>query len=167
MTLALRYLYAALVALWRSRLDVLGESRVSMRVWPWDLDVNMHLNNGRFLSLMDLGRVDLIVRTGLLRMILRDRWFPVVGAATVRFRRPLNPFQRFDLTTRVVGWDEKWVYLEHRFECGGKVAALGYIQALFRSPAGNVPVEALLEAVGRSGEVSPPLPAAAEALRAS
>lgn len=42
---------------------------------------------------------------------------------------------------------------------------MGYIQALFRSPAGNLPVGTLLEAVGRAGEVSPPLPAAAKALQ--
>ena len=33
-----------------------------MRVWPNDLDTNAHMNNGRYLTLMDLGRFDLMTQ---------------------------------------------------------------------------------------------------------
>ena len=46
------------------RLGLLDTGSLHMRVWPTDLDVLMHMNNGRYLSLMDLGRVDLLVRSG-------------------------------------------------------------------------------------------------------
>lgn len=165
MTLALRYLYALVMSLLRPRMDLLDESRVRMRVWPWELDFNLHLNNGRYLSLMDLGRVDLLVRGGMGRLVLSRRWLPVLGAATMRFRRSLGPWQTFELATRLVGWDEKWVYLEQRFEADGQVAAQGYVQALFLGPRGKVPTAELLAALGRPGEVSPGLPAGAEGLR--
>lgn len=167
MTLALRYLYTILTSLLRSRMGVLEESRVAMRVWPWELDFNLHLNNGRYLSLMDLGRVDLLVRSGIGRLVLAQRWLPVLGGATMRFRRPLGPLQAFDLVTRLVGWDEKWIYLEQRFEAEGKVAAQGYVQALFLGPRGKVPTHGLLEALGHSAADSPELPPGAQALRTS
>ena len=165
MTLALRYLYALVMSLLRPRMDLLDESRVRMRVWPWELDFNLHLNNGRYLSLMDLGRVDLLVRGGMGRLVLSHRWLPVLGAATMRFRRSLGPWQTFDLATRLVGWDEKWVYLEQRFEADGQLAAQGYVQALFLGPRGKVATAELLQALGRPGEVSPELPAGVEGLR--
>ncbi len=167
MTLAFRYLYTLLTSLLRSRMGVLEESRVTMRVWPWEMDFNLHLNNGRYLSLMDLGRVDLLVRSGIGRVVLSRRWLPVLGGATMRFRRPLGPLQTFELVTRLVGWDEKWIYLEQRFEAEGKAAAQGYVQALFLGPGGKVPTRKLLEALGRSAEASPELPPGAEALRNS
>src|SRR6185503_3961101 len=39
--------------------DLKHESNLSLRVWPNDLDLNIHVNNGRYLTLMDLGRMDL------------------------------------------------------------------------------------------------------------
>jgi acyl-CoA thioesterase FadM len=46
----------------RGPLDLLGESVVRFRVWPGDLDFNLHMNNGRYLTLMGLGRLDLMAR---------------------------------------------------------------------------------------------------------
>ena len=51
------------------------------------------MNNGRYWSLMDLGRTDLMLRTGLWRAVLRHRWVPVVNAGAIRFRRELRLFQ--------------------------------------------------------------------------
>jgi hypothetical protein len=71
------------------RLGVLDEDHVRMRVWPNDIDLNLHLNNARFLSLMDYGRTHLLARSGLLEHILRSRWQPLVGAVWMTYRRSL------------------------------------------------------------------------------
>jgi len=51
-----RILYVWLT--WRSRpkLTIDEVSRITLRVWPTDLDVYNHMNNGVFLTLMDIGR---------------------------------------------------------------------------------------------------------------
>ncbi|MCW9001246.1 MAG: acyl-CoA thioesterase, partial [Rhodospirillales bacterium] len=73
------------------------ESVVHFRVWPNDLDVNMHMNNGRYLTLMDLGRLDLIIRSGFLKVLMERKWAPVAGSAAIRFKRPLHPFERYTM----------------------------------------------------------------------
>ena len=45
-----------------SRVDMFSPTRVSLRVWPNDLDVNFHVNNGRYLALADIGRLHWFVR---------------------------------------------------------------------------------------------------------
>ncbi len=132
----------------RPRLSILDESFVAMRVWPNDLDSNLHMNNSRYLLAMDVGRWDLVLRTGMARTCLSRGWRPVVASATLRFRRSLRPFQRYRLGTRVVAWDEKWTILEQRFLAGDSVHAVGRVRALFRGPEGNVPTAALLDAAG-------------------
>ena len=110
-----------MVSAWFGRpLEPLDTSIVTMRVWPNDLDLNMHMNNGRFLTLMDLGRGDLITRGGFLRIALKRGWFPVVGAQIISFYRPLNAFQKFDLKTKIVGWDDDWIFLEQEFWRNGR-----------------------------------------------
>ena len=44
-----------------------------MRVWPNDLDTNAHMNNGRYLTLMDLGRFDLMTQCGLVGTVLKKK----------------------------------------------------------------------------------------------
>ncbi|MEK6217047.1 MAG: thioeseterase, partial [Boseongicola sp.] len=41
------------------------------RAWPWDTDVFGELNNGRILTLFELGRWQSTVRLGLIRPFLR------------------------------------------------------------------------------------------------
>lgn len=132
----------------RPRIGLLDESVIALRVWPNDLDANVHMNNSRYLLAMDAGRWDLVVRTGLWRELWRRRWFPTVASATLRFRRALAPFQRYQLSTRVVAWDEKWCWIEQRFEEDRSVLAVGRVKALFRGPQGNVPTAELLAAAG-------------------
>ncbi|HET6280145.1 MAG TPA: thioesterase family protein [Polyangia bacterium] len=135
----------------------LTASVLRLRVLPSDLDTNMHMNNGRYLSMMDLGRFDLLVRAGLHRPLLRLRWTPLVGSATIRFRRSLRPFQRYDLRTRVLCWDDKWFIFEQKFESEGGLSALGLVRALFRGRNGNVPPAEALRA-GGIDIASPPFP---------
>lgn len=146
----------------RSKLDPLADSVVSFRVWPGDLDNNLHLNNGRYLTLMDLGRWDMVVRTGLAKALLKHRWYPVVGSSTIRHKRALDPFQRFELRTRLLGWNEQGFFIEQRFERGGEVYAVGVIWGVFLGPSGKVPAADVVHAV-QPGAESPALPAWVEA----
>ncbi len=153
-------------ALSRPPLHPLDESVVSFRVWPNDLDVNLHMNNGRYLTLMDLGRLDLVVRMGVLRTLRRRKWNPVVGSLQVRYRRSLLPFQRYDIRTRLVGWDERWFYVEQRFERAGETVAAALVKGLFLGPEGRVPTQAVVDATGH--HVDPPaLPEAVAAWQES
>jgi acyl-CoA thioesterase FadM len=126
----------------RAKIDALGTSIINSRVWPTDLDANIHMNNGRYLSVMDLGRLDYMVRVGLMGRVLQEKWMPVLSAATIRYRIPLNPFQKFKLETRVVWWDDKWFYMEQRFiirggDKDGAVAAIAFVKGSFYSRKTN------------------------------
>lgn len=108
-------------------------SKLAFRVLPFDLDLMAHMNNGRYLTLMDVGRLDYMVRTGLWSAALRHRWTPVATAIAVRYRRELRLLDHFRLETRLIYWDATAVVMEQLFvfERGprsGEIAA----RALFR-----------------------------------
>ncbi len=125
-------------ALFRSKLGLFEESRLRLRVWPNDFDAYLHLNNGRYLSMMDLGRFDLVIRNGLGRIMWTRKWFPVVGSSMIRYRRPIDAFRSYDLYTSLVGWDEKWMYIAHRFEKDGELMAAAIIQGVFKGAEGTI-----------------------------
>lgn len=159
MNLYLRLLWL----LWRlrsvQRRGLFEESRVTFCVWPNDCDLNLHMNNGRYLTFMDLGRVHLTAQSGLLREAWHRRWMPVLAAAEITYLRSLKPFTRFDLVTRLLTWDDKYVYLEQVFERDGELCAHAYVKGVFLARGVRVPNTELLQAIGYSGE-APPMPEA-------
>jgi acyl-CoA thioesterase FadM len=158
MNLLLRFLKVFISALLRPRLGLLDNSTLSFRVLPTDLDFNLHMNNARYLSFMDLGRTDLLVRAGLLGLVSRERLKPVTGSIDIKFRRSLMPFQRFKLHTRVLCWDEKWLYLEQCLESAKGIHAIATVRGLFVGREGSVPSRILLDHLDYRDE-SPPFPA--------
>ena len=144
MNLIFRLFAILFESLIRKKLHPLSESVVHLRVLPNDLDLNLHMNNGRYLAIMDLGRLDLLLRAGLLPLLVRHRWQPLVGAVNIRFKQSLKPLVKYRLHTKIVAWDEKWFYIEQRFERKNRLIANAHVKALFRSPHGNVnPTEIL------------------------
>jgi len=83
-----------------------GISRLRLTTLPTDIDILRHMNNGRYLSLFDLGRWDLLVRTRLWDAMRSEGWYAVVAAETVAFRRSLQLWQRFDVESRMLGHDD-------------------------------------------------------------
>ncbi|HXV22896.1 MAG TPA: acyl-CoA thioesterase [Alphaproteobacteria bacterium] len=163
MNLLFRLIRIVIAALFGPRLDMLAPSELVLRVWPTDLDLNLHMNNGRYFTVMDLGRIDLMIRTGVAAWMWRRKWTPVVGSETIRFKRALKPFQRYRLKTRVLCWDERWVFLEQRFETmSGELAALGIVKAVLTAERRTMrPKEALkiMSMLRRSPPMSPAIKA--------
>ena len=119
--------------------DPLAPTKLKMRVCLNDLDLNFHVNNGRYLTMMDLGRFHLMGKTGLLKQSIKRKWMPVLGSTKVHFIRPLNPFNKFVMTTQLLYWDEKWMYLEQKIFKKNQLCVSALFKTLFIGKHGKVP----------------------------
>jgi acyl-CoA thioesterase FadM len=122
-------------------------SELKMRVWPSDIDIYPEMNNGRHLTLMDLGRLDLAGRTGLMRVAHRKDWGFVVAGSSIRYRHKLPPWHRFTLCTKIIGYDEKWFYFLQETKQNGKICSSALIRAALKKTDGLVPVKEVLKAM--------------------
>lgn len=135
---------------------LMDESRLAFRVWPQDCDLNFHMNNGRYLTFMDLGRIHLIGQMKLLAQFVKNRWQPILGAAEISFIRPLPPLRKFSLLTRIITWDEKYFYIEHRFmTMDGRLCAAALVRGLFMGNGEKITPQT---ALGLLGTVPSPPP---------
>lgn len=153
----LRILGIVLTRWMRPPLDLLDTSRMKLRVSLGDLDSNLHMNNGRYFSIADLGRFDQGLRAGFWKQALRRGWRPIAGDSNARYSASLRPFQRYELHTRLLGWDAKWFFAEHRFMLGARVAAVVVVRYLFVSKRGSVATALVLATIGYD-QPSPELP---------
>lgn len=145
MNLLLRLFLVVFQAFFRPKIGFFNASVVTFRVLPNDLDLNLHMTNSRYLSVMDLGRVDLLIRSGLSKHLLHEKWQAVLGSAHIRFRRSLKPFQKYQLKTQLISMDDKWFYIEQRFESDGQLIAYGLVKAVFVGKKGSIPVRQVID----------------------
>lgn len=165
MNLYLRLFYMLIASFFKPKVaHALDETCLRFSVWPNDLDLNGHMNNGRYLTIMDIGRMDFVLRLRLAGYVMRNGYIPVLSSASMRYRLPLLPFQKYELKTRIVCWDDKWVFMEHRFVItGGKkdgaVAAVGLVKGSFfsKKTRGTIPTSEIMQAIGLSQD-SPAMP---------
>lgn len=137
----------------------LTDTHVSHHIcWPWDLDLWAELNNGRTLTLFDLGRIPLAVRTGLGRVLRQKRWAITVAGNTVRYRRRVRMFDRVEIFSRCIGWDARFIYMEQSMWRKGECTSHMLLRSAVTSPKGIVPPPEVLDALGLE-TTSPDLPA--------
>jgi acyl-CoA thioesterase FadM len=139
MNLYLRLLWTLLRA-WRApRLNVGATLERTLRVLPNDLDINGHMNNGRYLTVIDLVLVEYFVRIGFATAMLREGWRPMAGGSFITYRRGLEPLQAYTLRFRLDASDTHWNYMRFEFMREGKVCAAGYMKGAAVGKTGLVP----------------------------
>ena len=93
------------------RMDFDGVCQTTFRCRPWDIDMFLEVNNGRLLTLYDLGRFDFSIRVGLARILKQNGWGLVVAGSSARYRRRVRMFDKVTIHTRVAGFDQRWIYV--------------------------------------------------------
>ncbi|AUI67902.1 thioesterase family protein [Beggiatoa leptomitoformis] len=142
-------LLLVLLKTWRGEsLTPLDESILHLRVLPTDIDLHGNLQTNRYLSMMELGYTDLITRMGLRVLTRRQRWLFNIVAINLHYFYPLKVLQKYELSTRLLCWDNQCLYLEHRFQQDKKIVAIGQVKAIVRGRSGSIAPGYLLELLG-------------------
>lgn len=155
----LRFAREVIAARRAPRLPPLGAHVSTHRVWPWDVDPWFELNNGRTLTLYDLGRIPMSIRIGITDAMKRHGWGFTVAGNSVRYRRRIRPFQRFTQISRTLGWDARFIYMEQSIWIGGECAnqMLLRVAIVGGGRKGLVSPATFMAALGHQG-ASPALP---------
>lgn len=147
---SIRLLKVLTAATWKGTVDSAArpnadnphaETVTRWRVMPGDLDLFGHMNNSRYLMLMDFARLDYLARMGLMPAAFRRRWIVPVAMAQIDFHRPLKPFEKFEIGTQMVSWNHRWFYMRQTFRthrCPNRIVATAYVKTIVCSPSGQV-----------------------------
>lgn len=125
--------------------------------WPHDVDFNLEMNNGRILTIYDLGRIPAAARAGLFPVMRANRWGFAMAGASVRYRKRLRPFDRFTMHTRCVGRDARFFYVVQTMWRRGEAASHILYRSAMTSRKGIVPTDQVAAALG-TPDWNPDLP---------
>ena len=138
---------------------ILDPSTTLTRVRPGDLDVYRHVNNAVYLNMMDTARTNLLADCGGMPLLNEKGWYPVVAASTVKYKKSLVLWEPVEVTSRVLGWDQRVVYLEQVVTTKGILAARGIIAGRFLGRGGaRIPAQDIADLVAGESIPSPELP---------
>jgi acyl-CoA thioesterase FadM len=138
-------------------------------VLPSDMDLQLHMNNSKYLREMDFGRIHHFVSTNFYRSLVSFGGDLVVGATMIRYRRSLRLWQRFSLRTRILCWDDNALYVEQRFLCAmdGFVCAIALLKMVTKGVAVGEVLERLCVGNTNSPVFPPEVESWAEAISRS
>lgn len=143
----IRFITTCIHAFRSDRISIDGVAETSLRIRPWDIDMFLEVNNGRILTLYDLGRFDLSIRTGLAKALKENKWGLVVAGSTVRYRRRIRMFEKVTIYTQVVGYEDRWIYILQSMWVKGIPASSILLRTGITSQGKVIPARDVLEAL--------------------
>ncbi|XP_019869851.1 protein THEM6 [Aethina tumida] len=122
-----------------------------------DVDIFFkHMNNARYARDLDFARFHFYDRTGIYEEIVKAKGHVLQTASNIRYRRTIPIFQAYKITTKIVHWDEKTLYIEQQFI----TLSDGFVRAVVLSKQGtinlNVP-KIMAKLTGKDESYRPPV----------
>ncbi|GJM02785.1 MAG: thioeseterase [Rhodomicrobium sp.] len=136
----------------RSPLAAHETSELSFICRPWDLDMYAEMNNGRILTLYDIGRFDLSIRCGLLSALFRRRWGFAVAGSTIQYRKRIRLFNKVTTHTKLLSLDEKWIFVEQSMWVRGAAVSSVLLRTCVTGKTGVIPTEDVMEEMGLNAD---------------
>jgi len=114
---------------------------ISSHVSPAEIDFNMHKSNSTYFTDLDISRIKLVGRImapawpldrmhveykgrdgEMKRERVKGRPALALGATCTSFKREMKVLARYDVESRILGWDSRWLYIGSWFVSrkGGK-----------------------------------------------
>tara|TARA_A100001011_G_C14179847_1_gene786343 strand:- start:307 stop:840 length:534 start_codon:yes stop_codon:yes gene_type:complete len=99
----------------QKQIDPFDESQIELRSNIFDIDFNKEINNGRYLVLADLARINHGFLTGFFSLARKFGFYPMVAGIAVKYRYRIPYKAKFTMKTKMIYVDEKWTYFETKF----------------------------------------------------
>ena len=58
----------------------------------------------------------------------QNKIYPVLAGETIQFRKSLETFESYKIDTKVIGWDERFIYIEHKYHRHNQTCALAIVK---------------------------------------
>ncbi|KAG2235645.1 hypothetical protein BDF21DRAFT_436398 [Thamnidium elegans] len=121
-----------------------------------DIDYNQHMNNGMYNKILDFSRIHLLYTIFPRVMMEPDHHiFGHSGGVVTLFRKEILPFAQYTVQTRIYTWNDKWLFLQHRFIMKGEeegediIACFAFSKIVFKKMSGKtVPPQEVLQLCG-------------------
>ncbi|MEM7663275.1 MAG: thioesterase family protein [Pseudomonadota bacterium] len=137
MNLVLRLIAIMIRAFRADKFGIWATSELDLSVWPTDVGGDGILKHERLHSYADLGTLDYLVRSGILRALRANDWSPIVISKEFRALTDIRRGDRLVFKTRLIGWREHYSCLHYEIMRDGALVAEGHLIGRFVAMPGK------------------------------
>jgi hypothetical protein len=87
-------------------------------------------------------------------VLSENRWGLTVAGSSVRYRRRVRAFDRFELRSAFIGRDARFLYVHQAMFRGGEALSSALFRGAVTGPGGIVPTDEVAAALGVPGHVA-------------
>ena len=131
MNMMWRFLLVFLTTKYISTASFFKLARKKFIALPSDIDFYGHINNGRYFSFLDLARISVLVETKIMAILRKNEVYGVVACEMIRFKKSIGIFKKFEITTQIIYWDDKYFYIKQCFYMKDELCAFALVKIRF------------------------------------
>lgn len=124
------YIYIGSRVFWK-KVKPTSDFTRTRRVNILDCESFRFMANSKYFYYMDFIRYEVVFRSTLYENTIKKGMFGVLASQKIIYKKPLIKFKKFDVTIKLEGSDDKWVYHRQTFEQHGEICAIGFTKAGF------------------------------------
>ena len=140
----LRFFLTFLSSVFRSKQSLSEEFKISLWVWVTDADLQF-VNESRYMCFLEMGRLDLMIRTGFIWKLIKEKIHAPVASLKISFLRPLRRWQKIEVHSRIEYHDEKWIFIRQKIVYKNKIMSEAAVKATLRKGKTTLSLEKVLK----------------------
>lgn len=139
MNLYIRFFITLVRGFFKSNMTLADGLNKQLRVLPNDIDINGHMNNGRYLTIIDLFVLEVCLRTKILVPAIKLGWMPIIGGHMITYKGELKILEKYTVDFKMCCWNDDWTFFSYTFiNSKGRIVATGYAKGAWVSKKGIV-----------------------------
>ena len=143
----LRLFFVLIQTLRKPLVSLDEETTLNLRVWPFDAEL-LAANHAAYATYFEMGRWGYGAQIHMIPIFAKRVWAVIIGGQAFFYNKPMKRFQKFQVKTQLIAFDEKWLYFKQSIESKGAVIASARVRALIRGTKGIIPTQTILSELG-------------------
>ncbi|ODV86375.1 hypothetical protein CANARDRAFT_6854 [[Candida] arabinofermentans NRRL YB-2248] len=141
-----------------NKLDLFIEVRRSTYCCPLECDFfGLHKNNGTYQTELDFCRTETVLNrlqsffTDFKKQTGRIPYVPL-ATYSISFLKEIKPFQVYHMDTRILTWDEKWLFTLSLFKVGDRIHSISVGKMVFKDGRKTIAPQEVIAACGYASD---------------
>lgn len=99
-----------------NKLSAIGYVEYTTYNSPMECDFYLHKNNVTYFTELDVSRAELMTKI-FQKLLIEGKKYAYIPVANVftNYLKEIKPFEIYNVSSRIICWDEKWIYVVSRF----------------------------------------------------
>lgn len=110
---------------------ILDENSFFIRTMPTECNFFMIMDNCAYNKILDLSKFYILLHYRKFGLVIKRKWKPLTVSLDMSLIRPIKVLQKYRISSKVLYWENSYIYMEHKFFIKDKLHATALSKSCF------------------------------------